>query len=136
MRSLFERRDDPAAVLFLADFLPPDTDITKTDFLTFHGAFMRKRCTHLSSDEEEQVNAYIEQQEQLVAEIRDQPWFAEDDYDDKPLLAENRYIQQWVFVLLITDISLTTTLGVLTNYPVWHSVPLMRLRRLQATRQS
>lgn len=94
MKSLFERRHDPTAVQFLAEFLPSDSNIAAVDFLTFLGAFSRERCAHLSSEEEEQVNAYIEQQEQLAAEHRDHPWFVEDDYDDKPLLAENRYIQQ------------------------------------------
>jgi len=94
VKSLFDQRHEPTAVQFLADFLPPNTDIAKTEFLIFLGAFLRNRCTHLSSDEEEQVQAYIEQQEQVAAEYRNQPWFAEDDYDDKPLLAENRYIQQ------------------------------------------
>lgn len=94
MKLLFEQRHKPTVVQFLANFLPPDTDISKTDFLTFLGAFSRERCTRLSSDEEEQVQTYIEQHEELVAERRDHPWFDEDDYDDKPLLAENRYIQQ------------------------------------------
>lgn len=91
---MFDQRHEPTIVQSLADFLPPGTDIAKTEFLNFLGAFLRKRCTHLSSDEEEQVQAFIEQHEQLATESRDHPWFVEDDYQDKPLLAENRYIQQ------------------------------------------
>ena len=77
-----------------ADFLPPDTDIATMDHLTFLGAFSRERCTRLSSEEEERIQAYIEEQQLLAAEHRDRPWFLDDDYEDKPLLAENRYIQQ------------------------------------------
>ena len=91
---MFQRRHETTAVQYLAKFFPPDTDIATTDFLTFHAAFSRERCTHLSSDEEEQVQAYIKQQDQLAADHRDSPWWDENDYDDKPLLAENRYIQQ------------------------------------------
>ena len=64
------------------------------DFLTFLGAFSRERCTHLSDEEAEQVQSYIENQQLLATEHRDRPWFLDDDYEDKPLLAENRYIQQ------------------------------------------
>lgn len=92
--SLFEQRDDPTVVGHLTSFLPIHTDISTTDRLTFLGAFARERCTHLTSDEEEEVQAYIEQQQSLVAEHRDHPWFLDDDYEDKPFLAENRYIQQ------------------------------------------
>lgn len=94
VKSLFRRRSEPTAVRFLADFFPPDADIATTDFLTFLGAFSRERCTRLSREEEEEVDAYIEQQQLLAVEHRDRPWFLDDDYDDKPLLAENRYIQQ------------------------------------------
>lgn len=92
---MFEQRCDPSAVGFLLDFLPSDTDISTIGFLTFLGAFSRERCMRLSSDEEQEVQAYIEQQQLLAAEHRDRPWFLDDDFEDKPLLAENRYIQEY-----------------------------------------
>ena len=94
VKALFDQRHDPNAVEFLADFFPPDTDISSVDRLTFLGAFARERCTRLSSDEEERILAHIEKQQLLATENRDRPWFLDDDYEDKPLLAENRYIQQ------------------------------------------
>lgn len=94
MKLLFNRRNDPTAVAFLTDFLPSDADISTTDYLTFLSAFARERCTRLSVDEEEKVQAYINEQQSLDAEHRDHPWFLDDDYEDEPLLAENKYIQQ------------------------------------------
>jgi len=94
VKSLFDQRDNPSVVGFLASFLPPDTNINDIDYLTFLGAFSRERCTRLSDDEAEQVEAHIREQELMAAEHRDRPWFLDDDYEDKPLLAENRYIQQ------------------------------------------
>ena len=94
VKSLYDRRHDPSAIEFLSEFLPPDTNITTIDRLTFLGAFSRERCTHLSSKEKEEVQAYVERQQLLAAEHRDRPWFLDDNYEDKPLLAENRYIQQ------------------------------------------
>ena len=85
---------DPSAVEFLSEFLPPDTNIATTDRLTFLGAYSRECCTRLSSEEKEEVQVYIESQQLLAAEHRDRPRFLDDDYEDKPLLAENRYIQQ------------------------------------------
>ena len=93
-QSLFKRRNDPTAVKFLTDFFPPDTDIGATDYLPFLSAFLRERCTRLSRDEEEKVQAYIQEQDLMVTEQRDLPWSIDDDYDDDPLLAENRYIQK------------------------------------------
>ena len=94
VRSLFDRRNDPAAVEHLIPYLSADADINTKDFLTFLSAFARERCTRLSSDEEKEVQEYIDQQRLLAAELRDRPWFLDDDYETKPLLAENRYIQQ------------------------------------------
>ena len=91
---MFERCQDLAAVGFLASFLPPGTDIGTIDRLTFLSVFVRERCTRLSSTEEQEVQSYIEEQSLLATEHRDHPWFLDDDYEDKPLLAENRYIQQ------------------------------------------
>ncbi|KAF9792304.1 hypothetical protein BJ322DRAFT_1102818 [Thelephora terrestris] len=89
-----QREANPSAVEYLSEFLPPDTNIATLDRLTFLGAFSRERCTRLSSEEVEEVQAYIEKQQLLAAEHRDCPWFLDDNYEDKPLLAENRYIQQ------------------------------------------
>ena len=91
---MYSKRANPSAVEFLVEFLPPDTDIATTDPLTFLGAFSRERCTLLSSEEEHKVEAYIERQQELTIEKRDSPWFLDYDYEDKPLLAENRYFQQ------------------------------------------
>lgn len=93
VRSLFERRGDPTAVAFLAKFIPSGADITTMDYLNFLGVFLRERCSHLSSEEEEQVEAHIEQQQLLATEHRDQPWALEEDYKNNPVLVENRYIQ-------------------------------------------
>ena len=94
MKSLFERRNDPTAISFLVPFLPTDYDIASTDHLTFLSAFARERCTRLSSDEEQKVQDHIDEQQLLAVEHRDYPWSLDDDYEDNPLLAENRYIQQ------------------------------------------
>lgn len=94
VRSLFNRRHNPDVVGFLSDFLPPGTEISTTDYLTFLGAFARERCTRLTSDEEARVLAHIEERGLLATEHQDHPWSLDDDYDDEPLLAENRYIQQ------------------------------------------
>lgn len=91
---MFERRDDPAAINHLAPFLPSDTTIESLSYLTFLSAYFRERCTRLSSEEEKRVEAYIEEQELLAVQRRDQPWFLDDNYEDKPLLAENKYIQE------------------------------------------
>lgn len=104
---MFHQCQDPTVIGYLTKFLPPDTNIATTDLLTFLGAFSRERCEHLSNEEEEEIEAYIEQQQALAAEHRDRPWFLDDDYEDKPLLAENRYIQQYVLfvfaVVVVTD---------------------------------
>jgi len=94
VKALFEKRDNPSAVAFLTEFLPPGTDIQTIDRLTFFSAFLRERCTRLSADEEVEVQAHIEEQQQRDEEHRDRPWFLDDDYEDKPLLVENRFIQQ------------------------------------------
>ena len=57
---------------------------------------MRERCTRMSNEEEQQVQAYIKENSLLAAENKHHPWLLDDDYEDKPLLAENRYIQQYV----------------------------------------
>ena len=93
VKSLFDGRHNSAAVEHLSEFLPPDANIASVDFLTFLGAFSRERCTRLSDEEEKQIQEYIESQQLLAAEQRDRPWYLDDDYEDKPLLAENRYIQ-------------------------------------------
>ena len=90
---MFKWHQDLATVGFLASFLPPGTDIGTINRLTFLSTFVRERCMHLSSTEE-QVQSYIEEQSLLATEHWDHPWFLDDDYEDKPLLAENRYIQQ------------------------------------------
>jgi hypothetical protein len=77
---------------FSLNSFPPDTNIATTDPLTFLGTFSRERCTRLSNEEQEEVQAYIERQQQLTTEQRDHPWSLDDDYEDTPLLAENRYI--------------------------------------------
>lgn len=94
MKSLFDKRHNSEVVGYLADFLPPETDIGSTDLLAFLGAFARERCSRLSSKEEEEVDAYIEEDQLLAMERQDHPWRDNDQYEDKPLLAENRYIQQ------------------------------------------
>lgn len=94
VRLLFDRRNDPAAVEYLTPFLSADTDVSTTDYLTFLSAFARERCTRLSSDEEHEVQDYIDKQQLLAAELRDRPWFLDDDYETNPLLAENRYVQR------------------------------------------
>jgi hypothetical protein len=96
VQSLFEQRNDPAAVGFLSDFLPPNVDISTIDHLTFLSAYMRERCTRLSAEEEQKVDAYIERQEALAAEERHRPWFLESDCEDEPLSTENKYIQAYV----------------------------------------
>ena len=93
VQTLYESRNDPTAISFLLPFLPPGTNLTAIHPLVFRSAFMREHCTRLSTKEKEEVEAYVEQQELLATEHRDQPWFLDDDYEDKPLLAENRYIQ-------------------------------------------
>jgi hypothetical protein len=94
VKSLFKRRNDPAVVGFLADFLPSGTNISTTDHLTFLSAYARERCTRLSSEEEEDIQAYIEEQQLLAKEHQDRPWYFDNDFEDKPLLAENRHVQQ------------------------------------------
>jgi len=94
VRALFEQRHNPDAVAYLADFLPPETDIGAIDFLIFLGAFAQERCMYLSTDEEEVVRAYIEADQLLALERQDYPWRDDNDYEDNPLLAENRYIQR------------------------------------------
>ena len=92
--ALFNQRNDSAAVKYLAKYLPPDVDMSTIDRLRFLSAFLRERCTRLSSEEEVKVKAYIEEHSLQEGERRDQPWFLDDNYEDKPLLAENRFIQQ------------------------------------------
>jgi hypothetical protein len=94
VKSLFDQRHDPQVVGFLAEFLPPGTDIATVDHLTFLGAFARERCNRLSNEEEERVQAYIEEQQMLAVEHHDRPWFLDDSYKDNPLWAENKYIQE------------------------------------------
>ena len=84
------------AVGFLTNYLPPGADITTVNFLPFLSTFLRERCTRLSSDEEEEVEAYIIEQQSLAKEHRDRPWVLEENFEDNPLLAENTYIQQYV----------------------------------------
>jgi hypothetical protein len=93
VEALYASRDKPTAISFILPFLPPDTDLASVTPLAFLSAFMRERCTHLSPEEDNELEVYIEEQELLALEHRDQPWFLDDDYEDKPLLAENRYIQ-------------------------------------------
>ena len=94
VQSLYDQCYDPSAVEFLSEFLPPDTDITTTDCLTFFCTYSRECCTRLSSEEKEKVQVYIESQQLLAAERQDCPWFLDHNYEDKHLLGGNRYIQQ------------------------------------------
>ena len=93
---MFHQREDITAVGPVVDFLPSGANVATVKFLPFLSAFLRERCTRLSSDEEEKVEAYIEEQEALAVESRDHPWALEDEFEDDPLLAENKYIQQYV----------------------------------------
>ena len=63
------------------------------DYLAFLSAYLRERCSRLSSEEEEILQTYIDEQDSLAAELRVQPWSINDDNEDDPLLAENKYIQ-------------------------------------------
>lgn len=63
-------------------------------FITFLSVYLRERCSRLSSEEEEKIKAYIEEQELLAVEYRDRPWFLENDCEDEPSVAENKYIQE------------------------------------------
>ena len=63
------------------------------DYLTFLSAYFRERCTHLSEEETEKVQAYIDEQGSLAAELQDRPWSLDDDNNNDSLLAENKYIQ-------------------------------------------
>lgn len=94
VEALFNRRNDPAAVGYLSDYLPPGADISTVSRFLFHSAYFRERCTRLSSDEEAEVEAYIQEHSRRAETQREQPWFLDDEYEDKPLLAENRFIQQ------------------------------------------
>ena len=92
--ALFNQRNDPAATAYLTSYLPSDTNMKTIKRLLFLSAFLRERCTRLSSEEHTKVHAYIQEQSLLAEEHRDKPWFLDEDYEDKPLLAENRFIQQ------------------------------------------
>jgi hypothetical protein len=94
VKTLYDWCGDPASVGYLTNFLPPDINIATTDHLTFLGTFSHECCTRLLSKEEEWIQAYIEEQQLLAVGHRDRPWFLDDNYEDKPLLTENRYIQQ------------------------------------------
>lgn len=94
MRSLFEKRGDPAAVGFLTDFLPSDGKTGTVDYLVFLSAYLRERCTRLSREEEQKVQAYIDEQESLAMELQDRPWSLDNDDKGDPLLAENKYVQR------------------------------------------
>lgn len=94
VKSLYKRRGDPAAIEFLVDFLPPKADVEKLEYLNFLSAYLRERCTHLSNDEEQAVEAYIKEEALSAMEIRDRPWLFDDNFEDEPLLAENKYIQE------------------------------------------
>lgn len=93
-QELYEKRNDPIAISHLTQHIRHNINISTTDYLTFLGAFLRERCTRLSSEEEDAVQQQIEEQQLLAADLRDQPWVLDDDFEDKPLLAENRYIQK------------------------------------------
>jgi hypothetical protein len=86
VRLLFERR--PAATGSLAH--------SHKHYLTFLGAYLRERCTRLSEEEKQKIQAYIDQQESLAVELRDKPWSLKDDDETDPLLRENKYIQAYV----------------------------------------
>lgn len=92
-RSLFEKRGHPAAIKHLAKTLPADADINTIDYLVFLSAYLRERCTCLSKEEEKKVQDHIDKQESLAVELQDRPWSLDDDNENDPLLAENRYIQ-------------------------------------------
>ena len=92
--ALFNRRNDTAAVSHLASYLPSDANMKTIKRLQFLSAFLRERCTRLSDEESTKVHDYIQQQSALSEEHRDKPWFLDESYEDNPLLAENRFIQQ------------------------------------------
>lgn len=94
VQSLFERRGDSTAVAFLASLLLPNATFNNLEYLTFLSMYLRERCTRLSDDEEQKVEAYIKEQGLLAEEHRDRPWFLDENFQDKPLAAENKYIQE------------------------------------------
>ena len=55
VEALFDQRHDPSAVGYLTKFLPQDVDMKTVEHLQFLLAFMRERCTRLSSGEEAKV---------------------------------------------------------------------------------
>lgn len=91
---LFSQRNDAAVIGHLASYLPQDVNMNTVQPLQFLSAVLRERCTRLSSEEEAKVKAYIQEQSLLAEEHRDKPWFLDDDFEDKPLLAKNRFVQQ------------------------------------------
>jgi hypothetical protein len=54
---LFEERTNSAVIAPLIPFFPSSTDFSTVDFLTFLSAYMRERCTHLTAEEQGQVEA-------------------------------------------------------------------------------
>ena len=94
--SLFNRRNDPTAVRYLKDFFPPDADVATMDYLAFLSAFLRERCTRLTREEEDEVRTHIETQHSIAVEHQDQPWFLDEDFEKNPILAENKYTQEYV----------------------------------------
>ena len=96
VKSLFERHNNPMAVSHLMDFFPPESELKTMDYLVFLSGFMRERCTCMTPNEEEEVQAHIQNQHLLAVEYQDRPWTLDDDFENNPLLAENRYVQKYV----------------------------------------
>lgn len=98
VKSLYDRRGDPAAVSHLMDFFLPGTDVSTIDYLAFLSAYLRERCTRLTPDEEEEVQTHIAKQHALAVDQQTQPWTLNEDFENNPLLAENKYLQEYVFL--------------------------------------
>lgn len=74
--------------------------------MLFHNAVMRQKCSLLTKDEMDDLQAWIEEDVQRRLEGVQQPWKTDKSKDVSELTAENQHVQTYVsfFIPSITPI--------------------------------
>ena len=93
---LWNRRKEQSVVDLLAPFMDCNMNDGSYSHLQFHNAVMRWKCSHLTDEERQEHQEWIDQRQLEKDDVLKRPWKAMQGEGDDELVAENSYIQRCV----------------------------------------